>query len=180
MVDLGTLGGTSSYGEAINDIGQVTGYSSSHAFLYTRMPGSGGVMHDLGTLGGDYSYAYGINNSGQVVGSSGNDAFVYTGTPGVDGKMIDLDVWLDANNPAEGAKWTLGYATEVNNNGWITGGGLYNDGPGGLSDGDRAFLLDASSLVVVSEPTSVALLTLPVPALLRRRRCRDRRRANRW
>src|SRR5947199_10434111 len=71
VIDLGTLGGTHSYGYAINDNGQVVGYSrlpgdtSYHAFLW-----SGGSMTDMGTLGGKSSYAYGIDNSGRVVGKS--------------------------------------------------------------------------------------------------------------
>ena len=48
-----------------------------------------------------------------------------------------------------------------------TPGFIYNDGPGGLSDGTRAFLLDASALV--PEPGSLALLGLAAPVLLRRR-----------
>ena len=42
-----------------------------------------------------------------------------------------------------------------NSQGWwvssglITGGGHYDDGPGGLTDGYRAYLLDASSLLVM-------------------------------
>src|SRR5688500_16102211 len=52
MVDLGTLGGQSGYGAAVNDAGQVTGTSDTtgapfHAFLYTGTPGSGGAMADL-------------------------------------------------------------------------------------------------------------------------------------
>jgi hypothetical protein len=90
---------------------------------------------------------------------------LYVGTPGVDGHMIDLDAWLDANNPTEGAKWTLIRARGLTDTGLITGDGYYNDGPGGLSDGTRAFLLDASSLVV-PEPSSFVLLGIGAAGLL--------------
>jgi probable HAF family extracellular repeat protein len=153
MADLGTLGGNFSTGRGINDSGQVVGDSSTtdspyHAFLYTGIPGNGGAMHDLGTLPGDASSsANAINAAGLVVGNSGvSGVFLYVGTPGTDGHMIDLNAWLDANNPIEGAKWTLGTAFGITDSGLITGTGDYNDGPGGLSDGGRAFLLDASSL----------------------------------
>ena len=61
--------------------------------------------------------------------------------------MIDLDAWLDANNPTEGAKWTLDTAYRLNDTGLITGWGWYDDGQG-LGEVSRAFLLDASALVV--------------------------------
>lgn len=188
MHDLGALdAGATSKAYAVNDSGQVTGFSQAehntaqYAFLYTGTPGIDGVMHSLGSLGGTYSHGLGINSAGQVVGISltANNAmhyFLYTGTPGVDGQMIDLDVWLDANNPVEGAKWTLRHGSSsgplgmgLSDNGLLTGTGYYDDGPGGLSDGERAFLLDISSLVV-PEPSSLALLALAVPVLIRRRR----------
>lgn len=96
VVDLGTLGGTQSSGTAINNSGQVTGYSTTtadtttHAFLY-----SGGSMHDLGTLVvGSPSLGYGINDSGQVTGSifnpsSDDSAFVYSNST-----MSDLGIGL--------------------------------------------------------------------------------------
>ena len=179
MHDLGTFGGTYSYGVAVNNAGQVTGYSAFpknshyHAFRYDGTPGSGGVMHDLGTLGGTGSYAAAINDLGQIVGRSqtgnGTDhAFLYIGTPGQGGMMIDLDAWLNANNPAEGAKWILDSAGDISNTGWITGNGRFDpDGPGGIAAGPRAYLLDASSLV--PEPSSAALLGVAGLALARRR-----------
>ncbi len=81
VIDLGTTGGSYSDGYAINNAGQVTGYSGNYAFLY-----SSGVMTALGTLPGDtFSYGYAINNAGQVAGFAstafgGNPhAFLYSG-----------------------------------------------------------------------------------------------------
>jgi probable HAF family extracellular repeat protein len=69
MTDLGTLGAGQSEAWAINNAGQITGYSGTpqgeHAFLWED-----GTMTDLGTLGGKESFAYAINNRGQMVGAS--------------------------------------------------------------------------------------------------------------
>ena len=88
MIDLGTLGGHSglvgSVGTAINDKGEITGFSypaihnnEPHAFLYTN-----GQMKDLG---GPSSYGQDINSAGQIVGTNGSRAFIYS-----DGVMTDL------------------------------------------------------------------------------------------
>jgi PEP-CTERM motif len=111
-----------------------------------------------------------------MTGDTASHAFLYVGTPGSGGVMTDLDVWLDANNPTEGAKWTLFEARGLNDTGLITGFASYNDGPGGLTDGSRAFRLDASSLI--PEPGSLSLLAVGGLALLRRaRRHRSRSRS---
>jgi len=58
VTDLGTLGGTASFAEGINNRGSVEGVSTllgdfvQHAFLWRK-----GVMTDLGTLGGPNSLA---------------------------------------------------------------------------------------------------------------------------
>jgi probable HAF family extracellular repeat protein len=72
MSPLPTLGGDAGCARAINDKGQVVGWSYTaasevHAFMWTSKNG----IEDLGTLPGasaHESVAYGINNGGQVVG----------------------------------------------------------------------------------------------------------------
>jgi probable HAF family extracellular repeat protein len=92
LIDLGTLGGSTSIATDINQAGQAVGYSylagdiKLHPFVW-----EGGVMTDLGTLGGNHSQALAINEAGQVVGYSGlvgdaaDHAFVWDG-----GVMTDL------------------------------------------------------------------------------------------
>ena len=72
IADLGTLGGTFGIAVAINDRGQIAGYSTTadgetHASLWVN-----GEMSDLGTLGGTYSRAFAISDPGDVVGTSGD------------------------------------------------------------------------------------------------------------
>ncbi len=90
MIDLGTLGGGSSYAYGINDSGEIVGYSwladgGQSAFLYDD-----GTMLDLNSLlpsnsGWDLLEAYGINDSGQITGEGLYDgqlsAFLLTDPP---------------------------------------------------------------------------------------------------
>jgi probable HAF family extracellular repeat protein len=93
ITNLGSLGGTVSVPVALNDRGEVVGFSytpnneAARAFLYRK-----GRMTDLGTLGGAYSIAMSINDRGEIVGRSSVapgsdqiDAFLDRG-----GKLIDL------------------------------------------------------------------------------------------
>src|SRR5688572_267397 len=80
VMDLGTLGGASSYAYDINSSNQVVGYAklatgAERAFLFKDANNNGvadsGEMVNLGTLAGSASsYAYAINNNGVIVGTA--------------------------------------------------------------------------------------------------------------
>lgn len=156
MFDLGVLpGGNSSEAQAINNVGQIVGGSStmtaqgleSHAFLYQN-----GTMTDIGSLGGGLdTLARGINDSGEIVGSSNGRAFYYSG-----GAMIDI------NNTLEGPiSAVLVNATSINIVGQIVANG---------SDGHSYVL---TPVAVVPEPSALGLFTLGLFALSIRARKAD-------
>src|SRR6266496_2896462 len=94
ILNLGTLGGNSSYAFGINNRGQVVGFAlnatpdpfslnnwfggddvtQTRAFLWEN-----GAMRDLGSLGGTFADVFGINNRGQVAGHMAlpGDEFVH-------------------------------------------------------------------------------------------------------
>ncbi|HEY1379633.1 MAG TPA: Calx-beta domain-containing protein [Gemmataceae bacterium] len=97
-IDLGALAGSATFPSAINDLGQVVGYSyvpgtGYHAFLVNpqggvwfrdgNLDGRNDLMIDLGTLDSSYSYAYDINNAGQVVGQTASGGFLWDATNGM-------------------------------------------------------------------------------------------------
>lgn len=119
VIDLGTLGGSISQANSINNLGQVVGaapYGSagnySHGFLY-----SGGSMMDLGTNGGYQSYAEGINDTGAIVGrwsTNENNSPVTRAFRWQDGAYSTLTAI--SGNPLDAS-----YATAINEAGHIVG-----------------------------------------------------------
>ncbi len=139
--DLGTLGGTASFAEVLNNHGQVVGNSlnpvpdplsllgstQTHGFIWQN-----GKMEDLGTLGGPDSWASFVNERGQVAGASYTSTVVNpnTGVPQIDlfiwenGKMRDLgNLGGSGLNPANCCLGALPWVvTGINDRGEITGG----------------------------------------------------------
>jgi probable HAF family extracellular repeat protein len=124
MNDLGTLGGTNSEANFLNDRGQIVGYSDTadgaiHAFLNRW-----GRMTDLGTLGGRNSNAGAINNKGDVVGTAQTSASVSHGYIDRHGRMIDLNSLIP---PGSGIVITNAQA--INDRGQIAAEGYATSAP---------------------------------------------------
>lgn len=96
LVALGSFGGQFGTATAINNNGQIAGWSQiptgeSHAFFYD--PNS--KMKDIGTLGGKNSFAQDLNDKGQVVGFAENStgsrhAFIWTSAAGMNELVLPL------------------------------------------------------------------------------------------
>jgi len=116
FTEIGSLGGYSTLPAAMNDKGQVVGYSATstgekHAFFWDR-----GVMTDLSSAG-EWGRALGINQQGQVVGEAG--------APGGDWVSVPF-IWergartlLPIRAPA--VRGSTSMAVAINNRGDILG-----------------------------------------------------------
>ena len=91
MVDVGSLGGTSSILVGLNNRGQMTGTmtlagdQAYHPFLW-----SDGSLTDLGTLGGDCGQAHALNDAGVVVGWACDSQFAVFAFVWRNGVMANL------------------------------------------------------------------------------------------
>ena len=127
-INLGTLGGTYGSATALNDRGDVVGYSTIgtagfilHPFLWKN-----GVMTDLGLLdsAGTTGTATAVNDSDEVVGSSdvpGQPRSVFHAFLWKDGHMTDLGT-------LSGSASTSSYAAAINDRGQVTGLSYTADG----------------------------------------------------
>lgn len=133
LTDLGTLPGKSiSHPTGINNQAQVTGFTESHAFLWTS-----GVMLDLGTLpGGTISTGIGINNLGDVVGDSQyspQGGSIRHATLWSNGSATDLGFLPSWGNYSRG--------NGINDSGQVVG----HSGPDLTTTSTRAFIWDAAN-----------------------------------
>ncbi|MBT9596010.1 MAG: hypothetical protein IV094_08505 [Vitreoscilla sp.] len=115
---LPTLGGSIGVASAINNAGQIVGYSQLAGDTeYHATRWVGGVPFDLGTLGGAHSAANAINALGDAVGYAyipGNQA--HAALWAADGTLVDLGTL--------GGQWSI--AAAVNRKRWVAG---YSDVP---------------------------------------------------
>jgi len=152
MTDLGTLGGIGSEGLAINDSGQVVGWSQTKAGTSDAFLWNGTRMTDLGPL--SQFYPDGINDSGQIAGACGNDSVPCldsngtftalpnppnldcTGAIAINNNGQVLGACGDSSGNSHGVVWTNGTPTvlptlggpyfaptAINNNGDVVGFG---------------------------------------------------------
>jgi hypothetical protein len=108
LTDLGTLGGTNSYGTAIGEDGSATGYSDilgggTRGFIWTI----GGGMQSLGVIGGGDSRGLDISGD-NIVGQTSGQAFRWT--PGSGMVLIDSANTGSANG-LNASKEAVGYRT---------------------------------------------------------------------
>lgn len=156
LTEIGTLGGTQSWAQAVGSDGAVAGSSTTGSGYLHGFVHRGGRMTDLGTLGGVTSAAYDVNGFGEAVGYSYDSlgrsrAFVWR-----NGTLFDLNelVSLDSG-------WSLEAAYGINDRGQIAGTGLWN----GVRTAfvlDPVVARDAASPVLTVE-SGMAVEESPVP-----------------
>ncbi|MBD1920212.1 DUF3466 family protein [Microcoleus sp. FACHB-831] len=113
ITDLGTLGGEESYANAINNSGQVVGWSYTSSGAQRGFLWENNAMTNLGTLpGGNASEARSINNNGDIVGwsTTASDQQHAVLWP-ENGQIQDID-------PTS----SISQANDINDNGQVVGG----------------------------------------------------------
>lgn len=109
ITDLGSLGGTQTVAQAINNRGQAVGLSRTPSGQSRAVLFENGQVLDLGTLGGAFSRALALNNNGVIVGAAENSNGVVVPFRYATGQMASLGF----DQPGE--------ATAINDRGDIVG-----------------------------------------------------------
>jgi len=169
LVELGSLGSGETVATAVNDEGQVVGWSqidgpvsATRAFFWEN-----DGMTDLGTLGGDWSAAFDINNAGMIVGASTVDEGEVRAFYAFEGELFDLNsvrilrpypvsLRLDASI-LQLPLPVFNEANAINEDGVIVGRGTL------LNESDRAFKLVPTLIFDPDNPSYyyIDLGTLP-------------------
>jgi len=139
IVDLGTLGGSNSFGRGINNLGQVVGASGTangqiHGFRTAANSVINVATDDLGTLGGNFSSAIDINDLGQTVG------FSTTASGETHAFLTDASSPIDAEDDLGTLGGDFSIASGINESGLVVGDSELADGSA------RAFLYDGTEL----------------------------------
>jgi probable HAF family extracellular repeat protein len=154
---LGTLGGNSTHGTALNKSGQVTGYSlnaggTQLAFLY-----SNGVMQSLGSLWAlGASAGAAINASGQVTGSASVPDGEYSGTHAF---LYSNGVMQDLGTLGGSGMYDLSGGQAINASGEVTGASYTASGAQHAFLFTKGTLYDLNSLIAASPLAPYVTLT---------------------
>jgi len=164
LTDIGTLGGNSSYAEAINSSGQVAGYSfatspsTAHAFLYAS-----GTLTDVGQPYGGDTEAFNINNAGQIVGEGASASGViehgYIYTAGTFTDLLPFGIYRadSINSSGQVAGTTTNIQAVIYANGSVTQLGTL----GGSTSTAHA-INDSGNVVGEADTGSVDIFGTPV------------------
>ena len=154
FLDLGTLGGNSSYAYDISDTGYVIGRSQIGSGSWRTFLSKDGEMNQLHYLPGSSGNltVLSVNDLGQSVGSvlvSGErHAILWNGV-----SPVDLNDLLDVDSRKAG--WVLTVAYDINDYGWIVG-----EAHNKLLNQDHAFVLTANEPILATLESSTYSLTL--------------------